>query len=176
MRLLGLFLLLPLAASGGEVFTSDGVTDGDTFYLAPAAHSNNEPVYQSWVAYSLMKSACQLEIGGINPARANSFECELKSRRRLVEAWDQKKQGDSELTDLYLDALSEVQYSGFLTEYTAVFFAKKGWSLPANLRTAEFSDYRREYLGRHKAITRIIGSWNYREIVDAAMEAAAELR
>src|SRR5210317_45117 len=62
--LLALLALLPLLASGGDIYTRDGVTDGDTFYLAPRAWADDDPVLQSWVAYSLMKSTCQLEIGG----------------------------------------------------------------------------------------------------------------
>ena len=74
MRFLGLFMLFPLVAGGSEIYTRDGVTDGDTFYLAPSAFTDDDPAFQSWVTYSLMKSTCQLEIGGENPARANSFE------------------------------------------------------------------------------------------------------
>ena len=69
MRYLALLVLFPVIASGGEIYTRDGVTDGDTFYLAPRAWADDDPVLQSWVAYSLMKSTCQLEIGGDNPAR-----------------------------------------------------------------------------------------------------------
>jgi len=60
MRILTVLALLPLVALGSEIFTRDGVTDGDTFYLAPQAYSDDDPVLQSWVTYSLMKSACQL--------------------------------------------------------------------------------------------------------------------
>lgn len=55
MRFLVILTLLPLVASGGEIFTRDGVTDGDTFYLAPRAWADDDPTLQSWVAYSLMK-------------------------------------------------------------------------------------------------------------------------
>lgn len=172
MRIFGLLLLIPLVAAGSEVFTRDGVTDGDTFYLAPGATINNEPVYQSWVAYSLMKSACQLEIGGPNPARANSFECEFKSRRRLVEAWYEQRQKDPDLEDTYLDALTDVQFDGFLAEYTAHFFADRNWSLPSGLRDEAFDDYRARALRRHKPLTRIIGSWNFKEKVETALRDA----
>ena len=61
MRILGFLLFAPLLASAGEIYTRDGVTDGDTFYLAPSAFANDDPAYQSWVTYSLMKSTCQLK-------------------------------------------------------------------------------------------------------------------
>ena len=83
---LTLFTLV-LVACSGEVYVRDGVTDGDTFYLSERALSDDDPGYQSWVTYSLAKSACQLQIGGDNPARANSFECELMSRRLLLDSW-----------------------------------------------------------------------------------------
>ena len=162
MRFLGLLMLLPLAAAGSEIYTRDGVTDGDTFYLAPGAFVNDDPAYQSWVAYSLMKSTCQLEIGGDNPARASSFDCELTARRHLVNAWEEKKQENQTINDEYLDVLGEVQYAGFLAEYTQRYFAKKHWQPPKGLRMSEFKTWGKQYLRGHKPQTRIIGSWNYR--------------
>lgn len=163
MRICIFFLLLPLAVVGSEIYTRDGVTDGDTFYLAPSAFTNDDPAYQSWVAYSLMKSACQLEIGGENPARASSFECEHKARKRLVDSWDEKRQQDPLIADPYLDALSEVRYAGFLAEYTTRFFGRKNWVLPEGLRVAEFKRWQRMHLRGHRPRTRIIGSWNFRQ-------------
>lgn len=161
MRILTLILLLPAAVFGGEIYTRDGVTDGDTFYLAPAALSNDDPAYQSWVAYSLMKSTCQLTIGGHNPARASSFDCELTARRHLVNAWEEKRQQNQEITDKYLDALSDVKFSGFLAEYTVKYFGKKHWELPEGLRVTEFEQWRKQNLRRHRPVTRVTGSWNY---------------
>ncbi len=163
MRFFGLLLLFPLVASGGEIYTRDGVTDGDTFYLAPSALSNDDPAFQSWVTYSLMKSTCQLGIGGENPARASSFECEFIARKHLVNAWQEKRQQDQEIADEYLDALISVQEAGFLAEYTARFFGKKHWQLPEGLRAAEFQTWRKSNLRRHRAKTRITGSWNYKK-------------
>ncbi len=74
--LLILSIVLAVAACSGEVYLRDGVTDGDTFYLAERALSDTDPVLQSWVGYSLARSACQLLIGGDNPARESSFDCE----------------------------------------------------------------------------------------------------
>ena len=163
MRFLALFLLFPALAVASQIYTRDGVTDGDTFYLAPAAFVNDDPAYQSWVAYSLMKSTCQLEIGGKNPARANSFDCEFTARLHLVNAWNEKKQQNPALTDDYLGALSEVQHAGFLAEYTARYFGKKDWLLPDGLRAAEFKAWQKKNLRGHRPKTRIIGSWNYRD-------------
>jgi hypothetical protein len=161
MRFPGLLLLLPLVAGGSEIYTRDGVTDGDTFYLSPSAFTNNDPAFQSWVTYSLMRSTCQLEIGGKNPARASSFDCEYKSRHHLVNAWLEKKQQNQQITDDYLDLLAQVQNAGFLGEYTARFLGKKHWQLPEGLRVAEFHAWRKVNLRRHRPQTRIIGSWNY---------------
>ena len=163
MRISVLLLLIPLLASGGEIYTRDGVTDGDTFYLAPSAVINDDPAFQSWVTYSLMRSACQLEIGGKNPARASSFECEFKSRRHLVNAWNEKIQQNQSIRDEYLMSLRDVQDAGFLAEYTARYFKKKHWVLPEGLRVAEFKAWRKKHLRGHRPKTRIIGSWNYRD-------------
>ncbi len=161
MRILLLLLLSPVLAAASGIYTRDGVTDGDTFYLAPSALSNDDPAFQSWVAYSLMKSACQLEIGGENPARASSFDCEFTSRRHLINTWEEKRSVNQELTDEYLDALGSVNEAGFLAEYTAHYFGKKGWRLPDGIRTDEFREWRKKYLRGHRPATRIIGSWNY---------------
>jgi len=162
MRFPGLLLLLPLVAGGSEIYTRDGVTDGDTFYLSPSAFTNNDPAFQSWVTYSLMKSTCQLEIGGENPARASSFVCEFKARGHLVNAWQEKLQQNHDVVDDYLDALTAVQEAGFLGEYTALFFGKKHWQLPEDLRVSEFQAWRKTNLRRHRPQTRVIGSWNYK--------------
>jgi len=161
MRHLCLLLFFPLVAGGSEIYTRDGVTDGDTFYLAPSAFTNDDPAFQSWVTYSLMKSTCQLEIGGDNPARASSFECEFRARSHLANAWQEKRQQNQGITDDYLDALSEVQEAGFLGEYTVRFFGKKHWQLPEGLRATEFQAWRKMNLRRHRPQTRIIGSWNF---------------
>lgn len=167
MRCLVLLVLLPLVANSGEIYTRDGVTDGDTFYLAPHAFDNDDPAFQSWVTYSLMKSACQLEIGGENPARASSFECELRSRRHLILAWQEKQQENQEINDDYLDTLSAVLEARFLAEYTVEYFGKKHWTLPTGLRAVEFRAWRRKNLRGHKPVTQLIGSWNYRNKVAA---------
>ena len=163
MRILAAILLIPGLVAAGGVYTRDGVTDGDSFYLAPGAFINDDPAYQSWVTYSLMKSTCQLELGGENPARANSFDCEYRSRLHLVNAWHEKKAVDPDVSDDYLDALADVQFAGFLAEYTVRHFAKKDWVLPEDLRTAEYDQWRRKNLRRHRPVTRITGSWNYRD-------------
>jgi len=164
MRILLLFLLFPMLASAGGIYTRDGVTDGDTFYLAPSAFVNDDPAFQSWVAYSLMKSTCQLEIGGNNPARANSFECEFVARKHLVNAWNEKQQQNQSIADEYLGTLSIIQQAGFLAEYTARYFGKKHWELPEGLRISEFKAWRKRHLRGHRPETRIIGSWNYRDV------------
>jgi hypothetical protein len=164
MQILGLLLLLPLVAAGGEIYTRNGVTDGDTFYLAPAAFANDDPAYQSWVAYSLMKSTCQLEIGGDNPAQASSFDCELTARRHLINAWEEKRQQNQDIKDKYLDALGEVQFAGFLAEYTQRYFGKKHWEPSEGLRMSEFQAWQKKNLRSHRPETRIIGSWNYQPV------------
>lgn len=164
MRNLVLLTLLPLVAFGGEIFTRDGVTNGDTFYLAPQAHSNDDPVLQSWVTYSLMKSACQLEIGGKNPARNSDYGCEFTARWRLVEAWEAQVAEHKGATDDYLDELLRVRDAGFLDEYTVYYFGKDHWQVPAEVRIDDFRAWQRQNLRGHKPQTRIIGSWNYRPL------------
>lgn len=162
MHSFSLIPLLLLVACSNDIYTRDGVTDGDTFYLAPRAFSDDDPVLQAWVAYSLMKSACQLEIGGDNPARANSFKCEFSARRHLAGAWEGKPAKHPVVTDNYLVKLVCVRDAGFLAEYTVKYFGQDDWLVPEGLRSDRFQRWQRQHLHRHKPQTRIIGSWNYR--------------
>jgi len=164
MRILALLTLLPLVALGSEIFTRDGVTDGDTFYLAPQALSDDDPVLQSWVAYSLMKSTCQLEIGGKNPARNNGYRCEFTARQHLLDTWEGQRQEHDGATDGYLDDLLRVREAGFLDEYVVRYFGRGHWQVPVEVRIDEFRAWQRENLRGHKPATRIIGSWNYRPL------------
>jgi len=166
MRFLWLSSLSVLVACNGEIYTRDGVTDGDAFYLAPVAVVSDDPAMQAWVSYSLMKSVCQLEIGGENPARANSFKCEFTARNNLVNTWQERVRQDHRLSDAYLDTLTAVRDAGFLAEYTVHYFGDEDWMPPDGLRVIEFERWRKTNLRRHRPGTRLIGSWNYRENVE----------
>ena len=162
--LLSLFpLLMVLAACNGEIYTRDGVTDGDAFYLAPRAYEDDDPALQSWVAYSLIKSACQLEIGGPIPSRASDYGCEVTARRHLVDTWEEQRAEHAHAIDAYLDDLLAVRDAGFLDEYTVRFFGRSHWQVPAEVRVDEFRRWQRQHLRGHKPQTRLIGSWGYRQ-------------
>ena len=162
MRYLPLFAVIFLAGCNSEIYVRDGVTDGDTFYLAPAALVDSDPVLQSWVVYSLTKSVCQLKLGGENPARRNSYECELKARSELVEDWGERQAADATISDAYLDELSTVSDAGFLGAYTARYFASDDWQVPGDVDVEAFDDWRRQHLRGHRPQTRIVGSWGYK--------------
>lgn len=155
-------------ACAGDIYLKDGVTDGDTFYLSQRALSEDDPAYQSWVRYSLALSTCQLEIGGDNPARATSYECELRARRHLVEAWREKLALDPQLSNRYLDNLAAVESAGFLAEYVAHYHARNEWALPVDLDRSGFADWRRDHLAGHRSRTHLTGSWNYARNTAAA--------
>ena len=80
---------------------------------------DSDPVLQSWVSYSLTKSTCQLAIGGENPARATSFECELTGREHLLETWSEHR-APSGAGDPYLDELQAIRHAGLLREQPCV--------------------------------------------------------
>ena len=109
MRILLLIGLLALSACNPSIYTRDGVTDGDTFYLAPHAWLDDDPALQSWVAYSLVKSTCQLQGGGENPARNSDYGCELTAREHLVDTWETQLEEHAFASDPYLDALLQVR-------------------------------------------------------------------
>lgn len=158
-----LLLAVPIALSAcsGEIYLRDGVTDGDTFYLADRALTDSDPALQSWVSYSLTRSTCQLQIGGLNPARESSFDCELTSRRLMLDTWSEKKAASDNVQDDYLDTLADVRSANYLDEYVAHYFDKPHWELPADLDVTAFDHWRRDHLRGHKPQTRITGSWNY---------------
>jgi len=160
MRYLGILLLL--AACNSEIYTRDGVTDGDAFYLAPRAYQDDDPALQTWVTYSLMRSACQLEIGGPNPARVSDYGCEFSARLALIETWEEQRVEHPDARDTYLDELLYVRDAGYLDEYTVHYFGRADWQVPVEVRVDEFRHWQRKHLRRHKPQTRIIGSWGYR--------------
>ena len=161
MRTALLISLLALAACNTTVYTRDGVTDGDTFYLAPHAWADDDPALQSWVAYSLVKSTCQLEVGGDNPARNSDYGCEFTARQHLLDAWEKQRAEHESAADSYLDDLVLVREAGFLDEYTVHYFGRKNWQVPAEVDVDEFIRWQRKNLRRHNPQTRLIGSWNY---------------
>lgn len=161
-----LYLLVGICSCSSNVYLRDGVTDGDTFYLAQQALLDTDPVLQSWVSYSLTRSTCQLQLGGDNPARNSSFSCELTARRHLVESWNDQKATDGEPGDRYLDALSRTHAAGYLDEYVLRYFNRNSWTPPEGLEQAAFDHWRGENLRGHKAETRVVGSWNYAHDVD----------
>lgn len=154
------FMLLTFACNG-QVYLRDGVTDGDTFYLAEYAWTDNDPVLQSWVSYSLTRSTCQLLIGGDNPARASSFGCELTARRLLLQTWAEQRAASPGTQNEYLDKLAQVHAAGYLDEYVASFLEKRHWDLPDDLESRDFRRWQRKNLRGHKPQTRITGSWNF---------------
>lgn len=164
MRFLGIIGLLLLGACNGEIYTRDGVTDGDSFYLAPRAYQDDDPVLQSWVSYSLMKSACQLEVGGPNPPRVSDYGCEFTARQHLVQTWEEQRQEHPDATDEYLDQLLAVREAGFLDEYTVRYFGRKNWQVPVEVRLDEFRHWQKKHLRHHRPQTHLIGSWGYREL------------
>lgn len=149
---------LLLAGCSSEIYVRDGVTDGDTFYLAQQALFDDDPVLQSWVSYSLSLSACKLAIGGENPARDSSFDCELMARRHLIETWQEKQAVGS---NDYLDTLVHIRDDGWLAEYVATNFRRKHWALPDELDLAGYRVFSKRHLRNHQPVTRIVGSWNY---------------
>lgn len=165
--------MLTSTGCDNRVYVRDGVTDGDRFSLPGYVYVDSDPILQSWVAYSLTRSVCQLEIGGENPARNSSFDCERISREALVERWTDLGgvpvvTPDAEVAQSpgaqYLDELRAVSGAGFLGEYVWVYFESPDWQQPPDLALREFGRWRDENIGRrHKPRTQIVGSWGYIE-------------
>ena len=175
LAMLLLALTLAMAACDTRVYVRDGVTDGDRFSLPGFVYVDDDPVLQSWVAYSLTRSVCQLEIGGENPARNSSFDCERIAREALVERWDAL--GGEPVVAAepvlqspgaqYLDELRLVSEAGYLGEYVWLYFGERAWRKPDELALAAFRRWRKKELPRdHEAQTRIIGSWGYANATD----------
>ena len=160
MRFLLAATALTMAACNGEIYVRDGVTDGDTFYLADRALVDDDPVLQSWVSYSLAVSACQLMNGGENPARASSFDCEVQARQVMLDTWREKQAIDRSVADPYLDDLEIIDNAGFLGEHVARHFANQGWDIPGDLEIRAYRDWARDVIPGHDAETRSGGDEN----------------
>jgi len=157
------WVLVTATGCDGRIYVRDAVTDGDTFYLAPSAYAgDDDPVLQSWVSYSLTRSACQLEIGGDNPARVSTYDCELIARQHLLETWQESRDNGMGHTDDYLDTLLSVRDADFLEAYTVHYLGREGWREPTAINIEAFRDWRRVHLRGHIPTTRIIGSWGFR--------------
>lgn len=156
--------VLTLSGCDTQVFVKNGVTDGNSFSVPPEAMQSKDPIIHSWIAYSLARSTCQIAIGGDNPARVHSFECELRSRKILVQAWQKHKANvdvSAAATDVYLDDLSGVSDDGYLYEYVWTYLRRDDWPTPGRLQLADFKRWKQSALAQHKPQTRIIGSWSY---------------
>ena len=165
IRIASLVILTVAAGCGSEMYVRDGVTDGDTFYLADRAFADDDPVLQSWVTYSLARSACQLDVGGTNPARQSTYGCEFSARQLLLDSWQQHRDEDPALAHEYLDELLAVRRAGFLDEYVVHYFGRRKWQVPAEVDVRAFRQWRRKHLAGHRPQTHIIGSWNFAENV-----------
>ena len=122
---------------------------------------DDDPVLQSWVSYSLTRSACQLELGGDNPARKISFDCEATARRHLLTSWQEKKMRRPVPTNPYLDDLVAIHQAGFLDEHVFGYFRQRGWSTPDDLEMRAYRRWSTASMPHHEPETRLIGSWNY---------------
>jgi hypothetical protein len=160
-RVATLAFCLVLGACNPAIYTRNGVTDGDTFYLSQQAMQGGDPVLQSWVVYSLARAACQLEVGAETPSRVSTYACESMARRLLAESWAEEQRADPALRDRYLDALVEVHVAGFVPEYVVTYFGRSDWRLPADLDLAGFRAWRGVNLADHRAVTRITGFWGW---------------
>jgi hypothetical protein len=154
-------LITLLGACSSNVYLRDGVTDGDTFYLSQQALVDDDPLLQSWVRYSLAKSTCQLEMGGDNPARNSSFDCELVARRHLVDAWREQPPADRGRHAMYLNELLLIDRQGYLDEYVADHFRRREWQMPDDLELRAYRRWAHQRLPGHQPETRLVGSWNY---------------
>lgn len=159
--------LLALLGCGVQIYDVGLPSRGTRFSLPPGAAMSPDPVVQSWAAYSLAKSTCQLSIGGPRPAANSSFSCEYRSRDVLVERWSTRHevQGDDpsisgpRTTDAYLDLMVTVTEAGFLDEYVWYYLGERGWIEPDWLDLEAFEPWRKRTLRWHRPKTRIIGYW-----------------
>lgn len=161
IRVIAAWLVIAALTGGGcdrRVYVVDGVTDGRRFYILPSQLEDDSPVTQSWIAYSLTRSACQMGLDETNPARATAFSCELSGREALVTTW-RALRADGGEEDPYLDTLSDVADAGFLGEYVWTFLREDEWPEPEALDVASFEAWRSLVLEAHEPQTRLVGAW-----------------
>ena len=155
------FLLIAiacLAGCGSDVYVRNGQVVGNTFHIPPAALSDQDPQVQSWIAYSLARSTCQVSLGGAVPSRDHSYDCEFRARRILATRWLELA-AYTKHRDAYLDSLAGVYDAGMLNEYVWTYFHRSDWVKPDNLDLDAFESWRRTALRGHEPRTRQVGYW-----------------
>lgn len=169
-RVITVSILAFMAGCDGRIYVRDGVTDGNRFSLPTTLAQETDPVVHAWAAYSLAKSICQLEMGGSNPARNSSLDCEVSAREALAERWreliaDRAISGTTVKADRetdYLEQNAEMHAAGVLDGYSWRFLRRRGWRQPSSEVLHKFDEWSEKYLEvQHKPYTRIIGSWGY---------------
>ena len=129
LRAMGILCLLlwvlGLSGCALQIYNLGGSGRGKDFYLPAGAAMNPDPVVQSWIAYSLSRSTCQLEMGGESPSTNSSFECELRSRRVLLDRWMGRE--DTTVRDAYLDLLVRIRAEQLLGDYVWVYLRPRSW-------------------------------------------------
>ncbi|MEO1580640.1 MAG: hypothetical protein AAFR91_02280 [Pseudomonadota bacterium] len=170
-----LVLVTLVAACDGRVYVRDGVTDGNRFSLPTTLTENPDPVTQAWAAYSLARSVCQLEMGGENPARNSSLDCEVSARQALAERWNELR-ADRALAgmeilatreSMYLDTLAKMHAADVLEGYSWRYLRKRHWADASPEAQSAFEQWRELHLEtRHKPRTRIVGSWGFASTPD----------
>jgi hypothetical protein len=117
-----------------------------------------EAVMSAWMGYGLARANWVSEhvIGKSKPLSAyhRSLEEEVAGRESLAKIWLELKQGDRTLSDAYLDQLSSVVASGFLSEYVWVYLRSAEWGeAPQALRLGDFEKWKTANLSGHKVET-----------------------
>jgi hypothetical protein len=120
--------------------------------------SVSEATLQPWLAYAGTRSRWMTQTyREQNPGAGlyqYTFAEEVAARSACARVWLERREFQKAKPDPYLDQLIEVFKSGYIPEYTWIYFRDPQWPPPAKLRLAEFEAWRKTNLKDHKAETR----------------------
>ena len=116
----------------------------------------NESVAAAWIGYALARlvwvrdNASSME----NSSYRISFEEEVHGRESLVKIWEELKEKDPALKNIYLDEALKIYKAGYLSEYVWLYLWEDTWKeSPPEARVKEFIAWQDSNLPNHQAET-----------------------
>ena len=116
----------------------------------------NESIAAAWIGYALARlvwvrdNAPQME----DFSYRISFEEEVHGRESLVKIWEELKEKDPALKNIYLDEALMIYKAGYLREYVWLYFWEDTWKeLPSEARVKEFIAWQDSNLPNHPVET-----------------------
>ena len=102
--------------------------------IGPHAMEGGDLALAAWLVYGMKRAQILGERAGhFHNQSGDDYAIELGARQAMLDFWSEKAGGKA---NPEFDLLLEVRKAGFLEEYVVAFFARPGWTIPADAVTA----------------------------------------